>query len=227
VIIHLPQRVRMIALSATVSNAEEFGDWLQAVRGNTDVIVSEERPVPLEQHVLTATKMVDLFDSSGVTSTTRVNPELIQMSRSSGGRSPNVRQRRGGYNGNGHGHGSRRMDRPEFVALLESKNLLPAIFFVFSRVGCDAAVRQVLRAGVRLTQAHERDEIRAIVEERCRTLRDEDLGVRRDAARVQGGRRRTLPPEARAPRIRHRDPRSGHQHAGAHRGAGEAGEVQR
>jgi ATP-dependent RNA helicase HelY len=177
VIIHLPQRVRMIALSATVSNAEEFGDWLQAVRGNTDVIVSEERPVPLEQHVLTATKMVDLFDSSGVTSTTRVNPELIQMSRSSGGRSPNVRQRRGGYNGNGHGHGSRRMDRPEFVALLESKNLLPAIFFVFSRVGCDAAVRQVLRAGVRLTQAHERDEIRAIVEERCRTLRDEDLGV--------------------------------------------------
>ena len=41
-----------LAVSATVSNAEEFGDWLQAVRGDTDVIVSEERPVPLEQHVL-------------------------------------------------------------------------------------------------------------------------------------------------------------------------------
>ena len=57
------------------------------------------------------------------------------------------------------------------------QNLLPAIFFIFSRVGCDQAVRQVLRAGVRLTEAHERDEIRAIVEERCRTLLDEDLAV--------------------------------------------------
>jgi ATP-dependent RNA helicase HelY len=69
------------------------------------------------------------------------------------------------------------MDRPEFIALLDSKNLLPAIFFIFSRAGCDAAVRQVLRAGVRLTHAHERDEIRAIVEDRCRPLRDEDLAV--------------------------------------------------
>src|SRR5690606_13542756 len=52
VIIHLPQRVRMVSLSATVSNAEEFGDWLQAVRGDTAVIVSEDRPVPLDQHIL-------------------------------------------------------------------------------------------------------------------------------------------------------------------------------
>ncbi len=52
VIIHLPQRVRLVSLSATVSNAEEFGDWLDTVRGDTDVIVSEIRPVPLEQHVL-------------------------------------------------------------------------------------------------------------------------------------------------------------------------------
>jgi ATP-dependent RNA helicase HelY len=52
VIIHLPLDVRLISLSATVSNAEEFGDWLQTVRGGTDVIVSEDRPVPLDQHVL-------------------------------------------------------------------------------------------------------------------------------------------------------------------------------
>ena len=176
VIIHLPQDVRMVALSATVSNAEEFGDWLQAVRGDTDVIVSEERPVPLEQHVLTRTKLVDLFDASGIAGANRVNPELVQMARGSG-RAPSGRGRgAGGYHQRARGE-SARMDRPEFVALLDSKNLLPAIFFVFSRVGCDAAVRQVLRAGVRLTQAHERDEIRAIVEERCRTLRDEDLGV--------------------------------------------------
>ncbi len=69
------------------------------------------------------------------------------------------------------------MERPELVRLLEGKNLLPAIFFIFSRVGCDSAVTAVLRAGVRLTTKDEAAEIRAIVEERCRTLRDEDLAI--------------------------------------------------
>jgi len=238
VIIHLPRSVRMVSLSATVSNAEEFGDWLQAVRGDTEVIVSEERPVPLEQHVLVRGKLLDLFDAAGgpnearsrmpaaVTTTvaepvaiapvvaygdrparnrgqkreappvaglatTRVNPELVRLSYGS----PRTPAGRGGFdggkrhegrggrpnkqqgNGFGGGGGGARTDRAALVELLDSRNLLPAIFFVFSRVGCDAAVQQVLRAGVRLTQKHERDEIRAIVEERCRTLLDEDLGV--------------------------------------------------
>jgi ATP-dependent RNA helicase HelY len=178
VIIHLPQSVRLVSLSATVSNAEEFGDWLQAVRGDTDVIVSEERPVPLEQHVLMRTRLIDLFDSSGLAATNRVNPELAQMAHS-GGRALNSRQAKdvGRYHSRGGRQDGARMDRAGVVALLESRNLLPAIFFIFSRAGCDGAVRQVLRAGVRLTQASERDEIRAIVEARCRTLRDEDLAV--------------------------------------------------
>jgi ATP-dependent RNA helicase HelY len=177
VIIHLPERVRLVSLSATVSNAEEFGDWLQAVRGDTEVIVSEERPVPLDQHVLVRGKMLDLFDSSGLAATNRVNPELVQLA-SVGGRSQ--QGRRGSDAGRYHARGPRensRIDRPEVIALLGSKNLLPAIFFIFSRVGCDSAVRQVLRAGVSLTEAWERTEIREIVEERCRTLHDEDLGV--------------------------------------------------
>jgi ATP-dependent RNA helicase HelY len=178
VIIHLPQSVRMVSLSATVSNAEEFGDWLQAVRGDTDVIVSEERPVPLEQHVLVRTRLLDLFDSSGLAATNRVNPELAQMANY-GGRNLSAKQTHdvGRYHSRGGRQDNARMDRADMVALLDSRNLLPAIFFIFSRVGCDAAVRQVLRAGVRLTQKTERDEIRAIVEERCRTLRDEDLAV--------------------------------------------------
>ncbi|MBH0128950.1 RNA helicase [Salinibacterium sp. NK8237] len=178
VIIHLPEDVRMVSLSATVSNAEEFGDWLQAVRGDTEVIVSEERPVPLEQHVLVGTKLIDLFDSSGLAATNRVNPELAQMARF-GGRSQSVGNRR--KSGRQNSYGSRparsRMDRADVVAMLSSKNLVPAIFFIFSRMGCDQAVNQVLRAGVRLTTAEERDEIREIVEARCRTLLDEDLAV--------------------------------------------------
>ncbi|HYI34920.1 MAG TPA: DEAD/DEAH box helicase [Glaciibacter sp.] len=183
VIIHLPQNVRLVSLSATVSNAEEFGDWLQTVRGETDVIVSEERPVPLEQHVLVKSKMLDLFDSSGLAATHRVNPELVRLAQA-GGRTIVARSspgRRGGdrgnYNQRNQGFEQARMDRSDIVEMLNGKHLLPAIFFIFSRVGCDQAVRQVLRAGVSLTQAHERDEIRQIVDERCRTLLDEDLAV--------------------------------------------------
>ncbi|MET0304567.1 MAG: DEAD/DEAH box helicase [Microbacteriaceae bacterium] len=182
VIIHLPEAVRMVSLSATVSNAEEFGDWLQAVRGDTDVIVSEERPVPLDQHVLVRGKMLDLFDSSGTVATNRVNPELARLA-AAGGRA--ISGRAGGDlrrihhkdKGRRDFRNADRMDRADVVKMLDDKNLLPAIFFVFSRIGCESAVTQVLRSGVVLTQGWERDEIRAIAEERCRTIRDEDLGV--------------------------------------------------
>ncbi len=190
VIIHLPQTVKLVSLSATVSNAEEFGDWLQAVRGDTEVIVSEDRPVPLDQHALVKTKLLDLFDSTGRAATNRVNPELAQLVRGGASLATDRGGRgRGGHNrgsrgGNRYGHGNphnrggfERMDRPDVVRLLDEHRLLPAIFFVFSRIGCDQAVKQVLRAGVRLTTAEERDEIRQIVDDRCRTLLDEDLAV--------------------------------------------------
>ncbi|HWU45918.1 MAG TPA: DEAD/DEAH box helicase [Humibacter sp.] len=194
VIIHLPQRVRLVSLSATVSNAEEFGDWLQVVRGDTEVIVSEERPVPLQQHVLVRSKLIDLFDASAGLGTTgaatlgtspgagaatnRVNPELVQLARF-GGRSLNARQRRdvGRYQARGGRRDSARIDRADVIRLLEDRTLVPAIFFVFSRAGCDQAVSQVLRAGIRLTEAHERAQIREFVEERTASMNDEDLAV--------------------------------------------------
>ncbi len=61
VIIHLPESVRLVSLSATVSNAEEFADWLVTVRGETAVIVEEHRPVPLWQHMIVGPRMYDLF----------------------------------------------------------------------------------------------------------------------------------------------------------------------
>jgi ATP-dependent RNA helicase HelY len=194
----------MVSLSATVSNAEEFGDWLQAVRGDTDVIVSEERPVPLEQHVLVRSRLLDLFEGAALgdgADSSRVNPELSRLTagsdrvdswRRGGGRPGKGKRReaertvargegRGGAHGSGGLSGDRlfgdRMGRADVVKLLRARNLLPAIFFVFSRVGCDAAVEQVARSDIRLTEGWERDEIRSIVEERCRAIPDADLAV--------------------------------------------------
>lgn len=186
VIIHLPRSVRMVALSATVSNAEEFGDWLDAVRGDTQVIVSEHRPVPLEQHVLVRGDLLPLFDERAGSAETQVNQELMRVRSFKGHSFENNRRthaaRSRGHRPNRYEKRPResrmeRIDRPEVVQLLNQANLLPAIFFIFSRVGCDAAVEQVRRAGIRITSDEERKEIRAIVEERTRSLADEDLGV--------------------------------------------------
>jgi len=79
VIIHLPSTVQVISLSATVSNAEEFGDWLHTVRGHTDVIVSEERPVPLHQHMMFSHKFLPLFAKKDAS--TVVNPEVVHTAQ--------------------------------------------------------------------------------------------------------------------------------------------------
>jgi ATP-dependent RNA helicase HelY len=174
VIIHLPEHVDVVALSATVSNAEEFGEWLGEVRGATAIVVEEHRPVPLWQHVMASDRLYDLFADDPQTV---LNPELVRLAREderamrSG--DANRRPQRGGKR-------PRNRNIPmryEVVERLNRERLLPAINFIFSRVGCDAAVDQVLAAGLRLTNNEERERIRAIVEERCVDLPQEDLTV--------------------------------------------------
>ena len=81
VIIHLPESVSVVSLSATVSNAEEFGEWLATVRGSTTTIVEETRPVPLYQHVMVGRRLYDLFDDGAgfAGPESRVNPELMRV----------------------------------------------------------------------------------------------------------------------------------------------------
>ena len=183
VIIHLAEDVQLVSLSATVSNAEEFGEWLATVRGDTRVVVSEHRPVPLWQHVLVDTRLHDLFvdldgdpvlglpgEEPGI-----VNPELVALAReeSRSDRRYKGRPQRGGSRPRTRGAPS----RAGVVQALDADGLLPAIHFIFSRNGCDAAVRQCLSWGVRLTTPAERAEIRRVAEERTVALPDADLGV--------------------------------------------------
>jgi len=175
VIIHLPSTVQVISLSATVSNAEEFGDWLHTVRGHTDVIVSEERPVPLHQHMIFSHKFLPLFASKG--DLTTVNPEVMQTAQMlgrGGSHRPNTRgaPRYQRYEDQRH-----KVYRSDVVEQLGDEGLLPAIFFIFSRKGCDQAVHQVLRRGVTLTEEYERDQILDFVEDRCERLDDDDRNV--------------------------------------------------
>src|SRR4051812_1014709 len=176
VIIHLPDDVLVVSLSATVSNAEEFGDWLDTVRGDTEVVVSEHRPVPLWQHVMVGQRLYDLFaDDTAPGAPARVNPELVRLARDE---DRIVRMARGRGRRPPRGVSGRSTpSRADVVGQLDRAGLLPAITFIFSRAGCDAAVQQCLHWGVRLTTAEERDEIRRVVDVRCADIPDEDLAV--------------------------------------------------
>ena len=167
VLIHLMESVQVISLSATVSNAEEFGEWLGEIRGDTEVIVSEIRPIPLFQHVLIGNRLLDLFEQPG-----RVNPEILQREREAIRRSSMGRNRRSRFD-----EPSDRLSRSDIIEKLQRENLLPAITFIFSRIGCDAAVKQCLQAGLRLTSPQEREEIRATALAYTQNIAEEDLEV--------------------------------------------------
>lgn len=169
VILQLPESVTVTALSATVSNAEEFGDWLQAVRGDTDVIVEELRPVPLWQHVAANGRIIDLFADD---ETLDVNPELVRLGREQ------ARWERSDDRRPKHQRHSRATpSRIDVIEQLDRVDLLPAITFIFSRAGCDAAVRQCLHGGVRLTTPQERRIIRDFAEQRTSDLPGDDLNA--------------------------------------------------
>jgi ATP-dependent RNA helicase HelY len=172
VIIHLSESVTLVSLSATVSNAEEFADWLVTVRGHTAVVVSEHRPVPLWQHMLVGKRMFDLFSSQRDAQSRDVDPELLRHTRDVVRRLEPV-----GRGPRGPRHKGLVPSRPDVIERLDREGLLPAITFIFSRAGCDAAVQQCLRAGLRLTTPEEREEIRAVAEVRTGDLAAEDLQV--------------------------------------------------
>ncbi len=183
VILHLPDEVRVVSLSATVSNAEEFGGWIQTVRGDTTVVVDEHRPVPLWQHVLVGKRLFDLFDyrkaEAGEPAQPRVHPDLLRhiAHRREADRMSDWQPRRGRRGVGGRPRFYRPPARPDVIAILDSQGLLPAITFVFSRAGCDAAVGQCLRSPLRLTTEEERAQIAEVIEHRCGDLADSDLAV--------------------------------------------------
>lgn len=193
VIIHLPQSVRIIGLSATVSNVEDFSKWIESVRGDTTLVVSEKRPVPLEQHVLvqeddhTEPELIDLYrrDKDG-NQTDKLNAQLVsrldQLDRKAAKRRGEQRpdRRKGGKGGKWNDH-SRRLERhtPRRWAVIDELNflgILPGIYFIFSRNGCDQAVEQCINAGLELTTDDEVRRIRRIVDEMVEgQLSQEDL----------------------------------------------------
>jgi ATP-dependent RNA helicase HelY len=171
ILIHLPVDVQIVSLSATVSNAEEFGEWLQTLRGRTEVIIEENRPVEIRHWYFASDELLPMF-----------------VRKPDGGVIPNPRgrelDRRGPRGGGRPDRGGKRPRRraripyrSDVVERLQSEGMLPAIYFIFSRKGCDAAVEQCIRDGLRLTSPDERRAIREYAEMRAADLPPDELDV--------------------------------------------------
>jgi len=181
VLIHLPLSVSVVCLSATVSNAEEFGEWLTTLRGTTRVVIEERRPVPLEHLYMVGRDLHPMHMDRG--GRLVANPYVVSL----GQRELRTRE----YRRRGDGRrqyqrisrpreGHRRVYTPrreEVVEVLADEGMLPAIYFVFSRAGCDKSVQWLTSAGVRLTNRAEEERIREFAEMRTSWMDDDDLSA--------------------------------------------------
>jgi len=122
VLIYLPPRVRLLLLSATISNPEEVCGWLRSIRNVPNRVVrSKDRPVPLE--------MLFLFPDG-----------LIAPLGTRKGLSPKVKGFLGSRKKSGRGR-HEKIDYGKIIRCLRDLDLLPAIFFLKSRADCDQALR--------------------------------------------------------------------------------------
>jgi ATP-dependent RNA helicase HelY len=172
VLIHTPTSVRFVCLSATVSNAEELGEWVATLRGPTETVVEHERPITLDPLLMVGDRTTEQEHLVPMLVHGRPNPEGHRFDADR----PLVP--RGGPGGRGR-HRSRYHTprRVEAIERLHSEELLPAIYFIFSRNGCDEAAGRYLDTGPRLTESPERRRIRELAEERTSALSDSDLDV--------------------------------------------------
>ncbi len=172
VIVHLPVHVKLVCLSATVSNAAELADWISTVRGPTRAILEDRRPVRLDNMYLIGDKTHDRLHLLPTLVNGRPNSDAMRLDDEG---------MRAGKGKTARNRGGRRKlftpTRLETVEVLEQHRMLPAIYFIFSRNQCDEAARSCLAAGVRLTSGTERDRIREIVDDRLGAMDPADLAV--------------------------------------------------
>jgi ATP-dependent RNA helicase HelY len=174
VIIHLPTHVRLVCLSATVSNADEVADWISTVRGPTKAIIEETRPVRLDNLYMVGDRTSDRMHLMPTLLDGRPNHEAARLDDEGGRGRPRHRGHRG------YPQPRRRLYTParlDVIERLAEEDLLPAIYFIFSRNACDEAARGVLSAGVRLTTSDERTRIREIIDARLGDMDPSDLDV--------------------------------------------------
>ncbi len=176
VIIHLPRSVKLVCLSATVSNSDELAGWIRTVRGDTALITESGRPVELTNHYAVSERSGSKLQIIKTLQGGDANSKGFRFDPSSlDNRSRSKRQR--GRGPKGPPRRWRTPRRDQLVASLAARDLLPAIFFVFSRAGCDEAATSLSRTGLLSVSPAEREQISDIVARHTGALSPSDLDI--------------------------------------------------
>lgn len=179
IVIYCPKEVQLICLSATVANPDELAGWIDQIHGKTELVTSSKRPVPLTWHFSTKTSLLPLLDAKGTSMNKKLSLNYLQLytsgvkSNDEGSKRRNSRKHVSGMGYNSTAIISeqaplskhdintiRRSQVPQIKDTLwhlKKRDMLPAIWFIFSRKGCDAAIQYV--EGCNLLDECERSEV--------------------------------------------------------------------
>ena len=146
-IIYCPTNVQIIALSATVANSQQLTDWINTVHSKTELVYTDFRPVPLRYYYYDSSKPNDILPL--LTPDGKLNKKIKPESKAK-------------YFGR-RGKMPQRQVAKDVVSVLHKKNMLPAIYFTFSRKKCDEQMEKC--AGLCLTTPEEQKEIKQIVDD--------------------------------------------------------------
>ncbi|HLO49699.1 MAG TPA: RNA helicase [Kamptonema sp.] len=142
-IIYCPEEVQLVALSATVANSDQLTDWINRVHGPTDLIYSDYRPVPLQFHFANQKGLFPLLEDGSKKVNARLVAKKKQQKESRGNIPvPNL---------------------TDILSNLQARDMLPAIYFIFSRKGCDRAVGEL--GSLSLVNDSEAASLRRIVDD--------------------------------------------------------------
>jgi ATP-dependent RNA helicase HelY len=170
VLIMCPKDVVFVCLSATVSNADQLGAWMSEIRGHTEVVTEQRRPVDLQHHVAVTERSSRTVHLVPLLWRGVPHRDALALDR-----------RPKGHRGTAPRNRTTNLSRlatprrTELIEALDEKSMLPAIVFIFSRAACDDAVAQCVRDGVRLIGPEQRQEVRRICEEHTEGITDEEL----------------------------------------------------
>ncbi len=149
-IIYCPPVIQLIALSATIANSEQLTDWMNAVHGPTTLIYSDFRPVPLNFEFANTKGLFPLLQTNQagkVICNPRLKTKRAVMTK--------------------RDHRPPVPDLPKVASILRQREMLPAIYFIFSRKGCDAAIQSMGSVDL-ISSVDERARLHEQIEVFCR-----------------------------------------------------------
>jgi ATP-dependent RNA helicase HelY len=159
IVIQAPRSIKLVGLSATIGNYREIADWMAENRGGMETVFHEVRPVELKMWLAINNRFSPLFKQDG---------GIDQRTWSKAAQEEEAAYRIGGY------RGLPSNDLLHVIEELRSLDMLPAIYFIFSRRGCREALQRCSYHELDLTTSAEKEAIDRVAAERLQGLKDHD-----------------------------------------------------